>query len=50
MTTHVCVVYMLDNHIHALNFLTINIVRGHFSEHVRVGRIILKKSQLFVEF
>lgn len=36
MTTHVCVVYMLDKHVHALNLLTINIVRGDFPERVCV--------------
>lgn len=36
MTIHVCVVYMLDKHVHALNLLTINIVRGDFPERVCV--------------
>ena len=33
-TCYVCVVYMLDKHIHAINFLTIN--RGDFPERVYV--------------
>ena len=44
MTPHVYVVYVLDKHVHALNLLTISIVRGNFSECVRVWRLILKKS------
>ena len=43
MTTHVRVMYMLDKHVHALNLLIISIVRGNFSEYVRVWRLILKK-------
>ena len=43
MTTHVRVMYMLDKHVHALNLLDINIDRSNFLEHVRVGRLILKK-------
>ena len=41
--------YVLDKHVHTLNFLTISTDRSNFPEHVRVGRLILKKSQLFVE-
>ena len=41
--------YVLDKHVHTLNFLTISTDRSTFPEHVRVGRLILKKSQLFVE-
>ena len=44
MTTHVRVMYMLDKHVHALNLLDINIDRSHFSEHVRVWRLIQKKN------
>ena len=44
MTTHVRVMYLLDKHVHALNFLTISIDRSNFPEHVRVGRLILKKN------
>ena len=44
MTTHVRVMYMLDKHVHALNLLDINIDRSNFPEHVRVWRLILKKS------
>ena len=44
MTTHVRVMYMLDKHVHALNFLTISIDRSNFPEHVRVWRLILKKN------
>ena len=43
MTTYVYVMYVLDKHVHALNSLTTSIVRGNFSEHVRVWRLILKK-------
>ena len=46
MTTHVRVMYMLDKHVHALNFLTISIDRSNFDEHVRVWRLILKKSTI----
>ena len=35
-TCYVCVVYMLDKHIHAINFLTINTIRGDFPERVYV--------------
>ncbi len=48
MTTHVRVMYMLDKHVHALNFLTINIDRSIFPEHVRVWRLILKKIALVI--
>ena len=44
MTTHVRVMYVLDKHVHALNFLTISIDRSIFPEHVRVWRLILNKS------
>ena len=44
MTTHVRVMYVLDKHVHALNFLTISIDRSNFPEHVRVWRLILKKT------
>ena len=44
MTTHVRVMYMLDKHVHALNFLTISIDRSNFDEHVRVWRLIQKIS------
>ena len=47
-TCYVCVVYMLDKHIHAFNFLTFSIVRCDFSECVCVWRLILKKSSLVV--
>ena len=36
MTTHVYVMYVLDKHVHALNFLIISIDRNDFSEYVRV--------------
>ena len=36
MTTHVCVMYVLSKHVHALNLLITSIVRAEFSEHVRV--------------
>ena len=47
MTTHVRVMYVLDKHVHTLNFLTISIDRSNFSEYVRVWRFILKKIMLF---
>ena len=40
--------YMLDKHVHALNFLTISIDRSNFPEHVRVWRLILKKITLVI--
>ena len=43
MTTHVRVMYVLDKHVHALNLLTVSIVRGNFPEHARVWRLFLKK-------
>ena len=42
MTTHVRVMYVLSKHVHALNLLITSIVRGDFSEYVRVWRLILK--------
>ena len=39
--------YVLDKHVHALNFLTISTDRSNFPEHVRVWRFILKKIMLF---
>lgn len=35
--------YVLDKHVHALNFLTISTDRSNFPEHVRVWRLILEK-------
>ena len=37
--------YVLDKHVHALNFLTISTDRSNFPEHVRVWRLILKKNR-----
>ena len=48
MTTHVRVMYMLDKHVHTLNFLTISTDRSNFPEHVRVWRLILKKIMLVI--
>ena len=42
-TCCVYVVYVLDKHVHAFNFMIISIVRGDFPECVRVCRLILKK-------
>ena len=43
MQNRVCVVYMFYKHIHALNFLTINIITSVFGGRVCVWRLILKK-------
>ena len=40
--------YVLDEHVHTLNFLTISIDRSIFPEHVRVWRLILKKNALVI--
>lgn len=47
MTTHVCVMYVLDKHVHGLNFLTISTVKSDFHEYVRVWRLIQKNPHLF---
>ena len=36
MTTHVHVMYMLNNHVHALKLLTISMFMGVFADHVHV--------------
>jgi hypothetical protein len=41
--TRVCVVYMLDKHVHALNLLIISMITCVFEGRVRVWRLILKK-------
>ena len=46
MTTYVCVMYVLDKHVHALNLFVISIFTVDFSCYVRVGRLILKKKGL----
>ena len=48
VTTRVCVVYMLNKHIHALKLLVISIIMGVFTGRVCVWRLILKKSSLVV--
>ena len=48
MTTYVRVMYVLDKHVHAPNLFVINIFTGVFYPHVRVWRLILKKSSLVV--
>lgn len=40
--------YVLDKHVHTLNFLTISTDRSNFPEHVRVGRLIQKKIALVI--
>ena len=40
--------YVLNKHVHALNFLTISTDRSDFPEHVRVGRLIQKKIALVI--
>ena len=48
MTTHVRVMYMLDKHVHTLNFLTISTDRSNFPEHVRVWCLILETRYLHI--
>ena len=48
VTTHVCVVYVFDKHVHALKSLEISIFTGFFTGCVRVWRLILKKITLSV--
>ena len=43
VTTRVCVVYMLDKHIHAFILLIISIYKRVFRVRVYVWRLILKK-------
>ena len=42
-TCCVCVVYVLDKHVHAFNFLNFSIVRAYIPGCVCVWRLILKK-------
>ena len=46
VTTRVCVVYMLNKHIHAFKLLVISIFTGVFTRRVCVWRLILKKTHL----
>ena len=43
MTTYVCVMYVFDIHVHALNLFVISIFTVDLSCYVRVWRLILKK-------
>ena len=43
MTTYVCVMYVFDKHVHALNLFVISIFTGIFRGRVYVWRFILKK-------
>ena len=49
-TTRVCVVYMLDKHIHALNLLGINTITNIFMGRVRVWHLSLKKNTLYEDY
>ena len=44
MTTYVCVMYVFDKHVHALNLFVISTLTVDFSYHVRVWHLILKKN------
>ena len=49
VTTRVCVVYMFNKHIHALNLLIVSIITNVFRGRVYVWRLILKKNLLNTE-
>ena len=44
MTTYVCVMYVFDKHVHALNLFVISIFTVDISCYVRVWHLILKKN------